>query len=87
MLVLSDIEIHEHRLKVDSLDAHSFLVLTEDGLKHLPLFLVEFQVFATSLSGDISGYSSNLGQRILLDAIDSESLVNGGTEALVIDHV
>lgn len=86
VLVLRDVEVHEHGLQVDSLDPNGLSVLVKNALQHLLLLIVEVKVLASGKHSGIIGNGRNLGLRILLNAVSSESLVDARAEVLVVDH-
>ena len=87
MLVLSDIEILEHWLDMNSLNCNSFSVLSENTVDLISFFLSEIEVLSSGEFSILNSYSIDLCKWSLLDAISSECTINAGTEILVVEHL
>merc|ERR1711937_657294 len=87
VLVVGDIEVLEHWLDVNSLNADSLSVLSKDASDHGLLLLIEVHVLASGKDGVVVGDWSNVGIWILLDSVGGESRVDVGAEVLVANEV
>ena len=87
MLVLSDVEVLEHRLKVDSLDSDGLSVLFKDVVDLSLLLGGDVEVLSSSWNCGFDGYWSNRCRWLLLNAISGEDTVDIVAELMVVDHV
>jgi len=87
MLVLSDIEILEHWLEMNSLNLNCSSVLSENIVDLISFFLSEIEVLSSGEFSILNSYSIDLGKWSLLDAISSECSIDAGTEILVVEHL
>ena len=87
MLVLSDVEVLEHRLKVDSLDSDGLSVLFKDVVDLSLLLGGDVEVLSSSWNCGFDGYWSNRCCWLLLNAISGEDAVDIVAELMVVDHV
>ena len=71
---------------MNALDLDSLPVLAKKTGHGILLFLSEVEILATSRHSSLNCHFGNLGQRILLDAVGRESLVDAGTERFVVNQ-
>lgn len=87
MLVLSNVEILEHWLQVDSLDSYGLSILFKNEIDVGFFSVSDIEILSSSQNSVIDGYWSNRCCWLLLDAIGGENGVDAVAESVVVDHV
>lgn len=87
MLVLSDIEVLEHWLQVNSLDSHGLSILLKDVVDLSNFLVGHFKVLSSSQGCVLDGYWSNDGSWDLLNAVGGESTVDICAKFDVVEHM
>ena len=87
MLVLGDVEILEHWLEMDSLNADGLSILLQNILDIAHLSIVDVEVLSSGEDSVINSDWGDLSNWILLNTIGGKGTVNSGAESLVVEHV